>query len=48
MMGYKGVGSCVIFEIAVTWHALVQVHRDFRRSFCLGCLVVMVEWQGMV
>lgn len=48
MMGYKGAGSCVIFEIEVTRRAHVQVLRGFGRSFCLECLVGLTAgWQGM-
>jgi hypothetical protein len=48
MMGYKGAGSCVIFEIAETRRVHAQVRRGRGRAFCLGCLVGLpVGRQGM-
>lgn len=50
MMGYKGEGSCVIFEIAETRRVHAQVRRGCGRgrAFCLGCLVdLTVGRQGM-
>lgn len=48
MMGCKGEGSCVIFEIAETRRVHAHVRRGRGGAFCLGCLVdLTVGRQGM-